>query len=84
MRAIAEYVQNPLPDNALADLNARIEKGLVLELALAIEDPASLDAVRMARLIVEIVWNRSPSEIQQLTVELKELATRWQRRLEGI
>lgn len=74
----------PMVDDGLADLNPRIAKGLILELALAIEDPASLDAVRMARLIVEMVWNRSPSEIQQLTAELTELATRWQRRLEGI
>lgn len=83
-RILDKDSSKPMVDDGLLDLNARIAKGLILELALAIEDPASLDAVRMARLIVELVWNRTPDEISRLTDELKVLATRWQRRLGAI
>lgn len=73
----------PKPDDGLTDLNPRIERGLIIELALAIEDPAGIEAVRMARLIVELVWDRKPEEVRALTAELMDLASRWQRQIVG-
>jgi hypothetical protein len=51
----------------------------VLELALCIEDPASLDAVTLAQAVLSLVRDRDTATMYALTSEIRALAFKYPR-----
>lgn len=53
---------------------------LVVDLALAIEDPAGIEAVELARVLLEIFGDRSPAQAQLMQESLYRWSLQWPRR----